>query len=139
MKLDAAAESAFSGPDPDWDPFEGATGYHRIAVTTLQALTSPVGEPIVLNVPNKGSVTDLLWDDVLELPCLVDRNGPHALPVRPLPEAVKGLMVTVKQYERLTIHAALTRRPADAALALSVNPIVGNWNFAYDYVQNVKF
>jgi 6-phospho-beta-glucosidase len=139
MKLDAAAESAFAGPDPNWDPFEGATGYHRIAVTTLQALTSTVGEPIVLNVPNKGSVTDLLWDDVLELPCLVDRNGPHALPVRPLPEAVKGLTVTVKQYERLTIQAARTRRPADAALALSVNPIVGNWNFAYDYVHNVKF
>ena len=77
MRLDAAAESAFEGPDPDWDPFEGATGYHRIAVSAIRALTSSKAQPLVLNVPNRGGFSELKPTDTVEMPCMVDRSGPQ--------------------------------------------------------------
>ena len=40
MRLEGDGTSAFQQPDFDWDPFEGATGYHRIAVETISALNS---------------------------------------------------------------------------------------------------
>ena len=47
-------------------------------------------------------------DDVVEVPCAVDANGPRALPVPPVPEHCASLMTRVKEYERATIAAALS-------------------------------
>ena len=137
MRLDAAAESAFEGPDPDWDPFEGATGYHRIAVSAIRALTSSKAQPLVLNVPNRGGFSELKPTDTVEMPCMVDRSGPQLLPARPLPESVRGLVVTVKEYERMTIRAAIEQRWDVAALALTVNPIVRNWHAAHTFLERL--
>jgi 6-phospho-beta-glucosidase len=137
MRLDAAAESAFQAPDPNWDPFEGATGYHRIAVNAIRALTGSQAQRLVLNVPNRGGFSELEPTDIVEMPCMVDRSGARLLPARRLPESVRGLVVTVKEYERMTIRAAIERRWDLAALALTVNPIVGNWNGARTFLQRL--
>lgn len=137
MRLDGAGHSAFDGPDPDWDPFEGATGYHRIAVNAITALTSAVPHNLVLNVQNRGCVEGLGFDDVVEIPCAVDRSGPRPLASGVPPAAVLGLMLSVKYYERLTIEAAVQRRWDLAALALTVNPIVGSWDAARKFLDHL--
>ena len=86
-------ESAFQVSDPDWDPFEGATGYHRIAVETISALTSSSPHSIILNVPNHGSIQGMAPDDIVEVPCLVDHSGPRPLAVGTLPDPVRGLLL----------------------------------------------
>src|SRR3954451_15521039 len=43
MRLEAQAGSAFSSSLRDEDPFNTATGYHRIAVDVMRGLTSPGG------------------------------------------------------------------------------------------------
>jgi 6-phospho-beta-glucosidase len=137
MRLDGAGESALIGPDPDWDPFEGATGYHRIAVSAIRALTSSMGELVVLNVANQGCFAELNSSDIVEMPCVVDQAGPRTLAARQLPEAVRGLLVAVKEYERMTVRAAVERRWDIATLALAINPIVGNWNAAKKYLHGL--
>jgi 6-phospho-beta-glucosidase len=137
MHLEASGESAFEQPDHDWDPFEGATGYHRIAVEAISALTGSEPSRMVLNVPNRGAIDQLERDDVVEVLCMVDKEGPRPIPVGPLPVAVRGLTISVKTYERLTIEAAVRKERALADLALFTNPIVGDWEAVQDFMQKL--
>ena len=134
MRLESKGESAFDIPEADWDPFEAATGYHRIAVEALRALMSSEPRSMVLNVPNGTAISGLTSQDVVELRCQVDQNGPRPLAVGVLPEAVQGLVLSVKHYERLTIRAAVEKRLDIATLALTMNPIVGNWGASHNFL-----
>jgi 6-phospho-beta-glucosidase len=138
MKLEGEAGSAFHGPDPDWNPFEGVTGYHRIAVEAIRALTGAESRSLVLNVPNHGSIDELAPDDVIEVPCMVDRTGPRPSKIGRLPEPVRGLVVSVKYYERLAIQAAVEKRWDTAAFALTMNPIVGSWDAARRFLEGLE-
>jgi 6-phospho-beta-glucosidase len=138
MKLEGEAGSAFNGPDPGWNPFEGATGYHRIAVDAIRALTDTERHSLVLNVPNHGAMDELASEDVVEVPCLVDQKGPHPSKIGRLPDAVRGLLVSVKYYERLAIRAAVEKRWDAAAFALTMNPIVGSWEAAVRFLEGLE-
>lgn len=137
MRLEGSGESAFEQPEVDWDPFEGATGYHRIAVEAIRALCASEPVRMVLNVPNQGALEELAPEDVVEVPCLVDRSGPRPIPVGRFPEAVRGLSLAVKTYERLTIEAAIRKSRPEATLALFTNPIVGDWDAARAFVNEL--
>jgi 6-phospho-beta-glucosidase len=128
LKLEAEAGSALHEDAAlDEDPFDAATGYHRIALEVMTALVSDQPRRIVLNVSNHGAITDLENDDVVEVPCLIDRHGPQAVAVGQLPASVRGLVQAVKQYERLTIRAAVEKSAALARAALLAYPLAGEW------------
>jgi 6-phospho-beta-glucosidase len=137
MHLEGDGTSAFAEPDFDWDPFEGATGYHRIAVEAMSALSSADPRRMVLNVLNQGTIGELDADDVIEAPCMVDRSGPRPIPAEPLPETVRGLTTAVKTYERLTIEAAIRKDRTAQILALFTNPIVADWDAAERFVDRL--
>jgi 6-phospho-beta-glucosidase len=130
LKLEAEAGSAFRVEIPDYNPFETATGYHRIALDVMVGLVSDTPRHVVLNVPNRGAIEDLEPSDVVEVPCEVDRGGARSAATGPLPESVRGLVHGVKEYERTLIRAALEGSARLARLALMHNPIVGQWEIA---------
>jgi 6-phospho-beta-glucosidase len=137
MRLEGNAESAFAQEAPDWNPFEGATGYHRIAIEVMKALTGIEPRRIVVNVRNVDAMSDLEAEDVIEAPSLVDRSGAKSAPIGRAPDPVRGLIVAVKQYERLTIRAAVEKSADLARLALLANPIVHDWDAAVDLVREL--
>jgi 6-phospho-beta-glucosidase len=114
-------ESGAAAPKP---PAAGATGYDRIALSVLRAIHRNEGTVLPLSVSNRGNIPDLEDDDVVEVPCRIDGNGPRPLHVGRVPEAVRGLLARVKEYERLTARAAVSRDRDAAAHALSRNPLV---------------
>jgi 6-phospho-beta-glucosidase len=130
MKLEAQGEAAFGAAEEQYDPFETATGYHRIALDVLTGLVSETGQEAVLNVPNHGAIPELEPDDVVEVPCRVSRAGAEPRPTGPLPKPVRGLVESVKAYERTTIRAALAGSAALAQLAMMQYPIIGQWELA---------
>jgi 6-phospho-beta-glucosidase len=130
LKLEAQAGSAFGAVADAYDPFETATGYHRIALDVMTALTSDRPREIVLNVPNRGAIEELEADDVVEVPCDVDRSGPQPRQTGRLPESVRGLVESVKEYERGLIRASISGSASLARLALMECPIVGQWDIA---------
>lgn len=135
MRLEAHAESALDQRAHDWDPFEGATGYHRIALDVMTALSGDTPKRVVVNVHNHGAIEDLHPFDVVEVPCMINRDGPEPIHTGVLPESVRGLVWGVKAYEHLAIRAAVERSFDLARLALMVYPTVGEWSTASEVMR----
>ncbi len=130
MKLEAEGGSAFSVAQEDYDPFETATGYHRIALDAIEGLLSERSRVVVLNVRNDGAIEDLAPGDIVEVPCDVDSRGPTPRKTGCLPEAVRGLVLSVKAYERAAVRAAVEKSRTQAELAMLEYPIIGEWGLA---------
>jgi 6-phospho-beta-glucosidase len=99
-------------------------GYDRIALSVVRAVHFNTNTIIPLSVENRGNIPSLLDRDVVEVPCLVNANGAHPLHVGRIPERVQPLLAQVKEYERLTVRAALAQSVPAAAEALAHNPLV---------------
>jgi len=137
MQLEAQGSSAFSTNAEPKDPFETATGYHRIALEVMRALASDKPRRIVLNVRNEGSILDLERNDIIEVPCEVDARGARPVQAGSLPEEVRGLVLSVKAYERKLIQAAVESSARLAQLALLEYPIVGQWELGGAVLQSL--
>jgi 6-phospho-beta-glucosidase len=133
LRLEARGESAMgvaAAEFPDPDPFHSATGYHRMALEVMTALAGSKPSRVVVNVPNGNSIPDLEADDVVEVPCQISSKGVTPMQVGRLPQAVRGLVLSVKEYERLVIQAAIQGSADLARAALLALPIVGDWEAA---------
>ena len=122
MRLEAglAATSAPEAPAP----WASLTGYDRIAVAVITAIVRNANAVIPLNVPNRGNVPDLANDDVIEVPSVVNANGPQPLHVGALPPEARDLIVRVKAFERATIVAVRAGTRDALVGALALNPLV---------------
>jgi 6-phospho-beta-glucosidase len=119
MQLESGA--AHPAPPADWAHL---TGYDKIALHTIQAMVHDSNAIIPLNVLNRGNIPDLADDDVIEVPCVVNGNGPHPLHAGALPGQVRALITTVKAYERATIDAVSIGTREALVDALALNPLV---------------
>jgi len=136
MKLEANAGSAFGAvADTQENPFVSATGYHRIALEVMKALSSPTPRRIVVNVRNQGAIDGLPADDVVEVSCFASQAGIAPEPAGSLPDAVKGLVLAVKAYERTAIQAVLEGSADRALTALLLYPAFGEWEPAEGLLQ----
>lgn len=100
------------------------SGYERIALLVVEALHADQPSVIPLTVRNGKALEDLELNDAVELPCEVSSRGVHVLPVGHAPEVVRPLLLQVKEYERLTVRAALEHSRQAALAALVKNPLV---------------
>ncbi|SDN64411.1 6-phospho-beta-glucosidase [Allokutzneria albata] len=99
-------------------------GYEQVALRLMASIGGNQRESLILNVRNRGAVPGLPADAVVEVPCVVDGNGPRPIATDPLPEHAIGLMRHVKSCERAAITAAVDRDRDQALLALGSHPLV---------------
>jgi 6-phospho-beta-glucosidase len=138
MKLEAEGGSAFdAGVSLQVDPFRVSTGYHRIAIDVMSALTGAAPAKIVVNVRNQGAIPDLPDDDIVEISSHIDRNHIVPCPVAPLPDPVQGLIRAVKAYERAAIESVLSGSRLTARKAMLIHPAIGEWTPSQDLLQNL--
>ncbi len=116
----------------------GGSLYSFAALNIIEGLLSSQPQEMVLNVPNRGAISDMADDDVVEINCMVGKDGIRALPFGPLPAAVSGLVRTVKQYERLTVRAAVQRSRPLAVQALLNHPLIHGWHNAAAIVRSME-
>jgi 6-phospho-beta-glucosidase len=116
---------------PDWAEL---SGYDKIALITIRAIVKNQGAIIPLDVANRGTFPFLEDDDIIEVPCRVDANGPQPLAVGTIPDHPRELIERVKIYERATVRAALTGDRDDLVEALALNPLVPTGDLAQQLV-----
>lgn len=114
-----------TAPPRDEEDIEGG-GYERVAFELMAAIARNERSTHILNVRNRGAVTGMDADAVVEVPCLVDSNGAHPVAVGAVDDHQLGLMLSVKAVERETIAAAVERSRQRALRAFALHPMVGS-------------
>jgi len=128
MQLEASAGTAFDKTHAlTDDPFRVATGYHRIALDVMNALCGEEPRRVVINVRNHGAIPDVEREDIVEAPCAISKHAIVPEICGALPEDVRGLVLSVKAYERAAIHAAVTGSADYARKAMLLYPAIGEW------------
>ncbi|MFD7612623.1 6-phospho-beta-glucosidase [Streptomyces sp. NPDC059828] len=102
----------------------GSGGYEQVALALMRAIARDERATLILNVRNRGTLSELDQDAVIEVPCLVDANGAHPYAVDPLPGHAVGLVTAVKAVEREVLAAADSGSRATAVKAFALHPLV---------------
>lgn len=108
----------------------GGGGYAEVAFAAMIAIAHNTGERQIVQVLNQGAVDGIPYDASVEVPCLVDRTGPHPLRMGEIPLPIRGLIQAVKAYESLTVQAAVEGSRRIALQALMAHPLVPSWEVA---------
>jgi len=119
-------------PRPRQGIYSAAAGYDRIALAVLTALHRDTGDVIAVDVDNQGAMRGYDNSTTVEVPCVIDSSGPRPLEVGAMPESVTPLLRRVKDYENLTVQAALDCSLEKAADALAANPLIDSRPLAAD-------
>ena len=139
MKLEGEGASAFDGKVPEEDPFRAATGYHRIALDVMNALVSEESHRVIVNTRNGTTISELQADDVVEATSRIGKNAVEPLSVGTLPSAVRGLVLSVKAYERAAIMAALSGSERDLRKAMLLYPAIGEWEPSASLIKSLRW
>lgn len=106
----------------------GGALYSEAAVSLIDAIANDKNEIHIVDVKNNGAYDFMGKDDVVEVKCLVNKNGASPIKLENFNNHhMIGLMKAVKEYEKFTVKAGLTG-DYDAALnALMVHPLIGDY------------
>jgi 6-phospho-beta-glucosidase len=99
-------------------------GYESEAMAVLEAMALNTRAVLILNTANRSSLPFLDDSAVVEVPAIVGRAGPVPVAVGDVPAHAAALVSTMKDVERTTIEAALTRSREKAIKALALHPLV---------------
>lgn len=108
----------------------GGAYYSTAAVDLLSAIYNDKKEEHIVNVQNNSAIRDLPENVCVEVPCLVGKNGPKPLATGHMDKKVCGLVQSVKNYEELTIEAAIKGDRGLACMALANHPLIPDYNTA---------
>jgi 6-phospho-beta-glucosidase len=99
-------------------------GYEGQAMAVVEAIALNTRAVQIVNTANRSSLPFLDPAAVVEVPAIVGRSGPVPVAVGEVPAHARALVATMKDVERTTIEAALTRSPQLAVKALALHPLV---------------
>ena len=94
-------------------------------VAILEALVS--GHDVVelaVNLPNRGAISNLPEQAVVEVPAVVGADRIAGVSVGPLPDAIAAVLTSRAQQQELTVQAALAGDRRLALQALALDPLV---------------
>ena len=119
-----------TGKPPEVEQRGGAY-YSEVAVDVMTALQAAEPRNLVLNLANRGALPDFADDDVVERNAEVSRAGIRPVPRKdPLPPLLRTFALAVKEYERLTVAAAMQGSRRKAREALMCHPLIGGADVA---------
>jgi alpha-galactosidase len=95
---------------------------HEYASYIIRAMETDQPYRIHGNVLNTGLITNLPSKAVVEVPCLVDRNGINPCYAGELPEQLAALNRTNINVQLMTIEAAVTRKKDFIYMAAMLDP-----------------
>ena len=139
MALEGEGGSALTGKQTQEheDPFRAASGYHRIALEVMKALSGDEDQRVIVNTRNAGAIKEIGETDIVEVSCRIRKGVITPEPCGSLPPEVRGLVIAVKEYERALIEAAVTGSEQLARKAFLLNPAIGEWEPSETLLQNL--
>lgn len=111
-----------TGVRPVADFLSNYTSDH--ATDVIQAIWNDSGRHLFINVPNRGAVPNLPETAILELECVVGREGPVPIACPAMPAGLRGLQMQIHDTHELTVEAWMRKDRNLLLRALCTDPIV---------------
>jgi 6-phospho-beta-glucosidase len=108
----------------------GGGGYSDAAVRLISSICNDRRDIQCVDTRNRGAISDLSPDSVIEVNSVITGHGPVPLAIGPVRPQLRGLLQQVKAYEELTVQAAVTGDRKAALQALLINPLVPSFGVA---------
>ena len=127
MEIEADLLRRYADPDLREKPAElmkrGGAYYSDSAAELMADICADAGTIHIVNTRSHGAVPGMKADEVMELPCIIDGAGATPIPTSAMRPDVNALVRTVKDFELLTIRAAVDGDEDSALRALITNPL----------------
>jgi 6-phospho-beta-glucosidase len=102
----------------------GGQYYSEAACELMTSIYNDKRTIMHVNTRNNGAINDLPDDCAVEVSSVITKNGPLPLNVAPFPTDTLRLIQLMKEFETLTVEAAVTGNLVAAKRGLILNPIV---------------
>ncbi|MFV0575884.1 MAG: 6-phospho-beta-glucosidase [Vibrio sp.] len=102
----------------------GGQYYSEAACELMSSIFNDKRTIMHVNTLNNGAINGLPDDCAVEVSCMITKAGPVALNVAPFPTDTLRLIQLMKEFESLTVEAAVTGDRNTAHRALILNPLV---------------
>jgi 6-phospho-beta-glucosidase len=139
--LEAEVFSAYADESCDTKPAalakRGGGGYSEVALGMMKSIYNNEATIIIVNIPNRGVIKGLPDEAVVEIPGVVNAAGVFGLTQPDVPKTVWGLIAAVKNYEQLTVEAAVTGCRNTSLLALLAHPLVQDYAIARPMLEEL--
>ena len=94
------------------------------ATDVIQAIWNDSGRHLFTNVPNRGAVPNLPDEAILELECVVTKEGPKPIAAPAMPVGLRGLQMQIHDTHELTVEAYMQKDRGLLLRALATDPII---------------
>ena len=111
-------------------PVPEGIGYAGVMLDCIEGMQSDKGRYLVLSVENNGALPQLADRDVVEMTCLVSKEGIQPVKVENPPEDCMLLIHSIKHYERLAAEAIVEQSREKAVRALMLHPLINSYSLA---------
>lgn len=98
---------------------------HEYGSMIVNAIETNVPTVIYGNVKNNGVIPNLPSDAIVEVPCLVDRNGVQPTYVGQMPSQLAAINKKQIEVQRLAVEAVVTRDAEKVFQAMAMDPLTG--------------
>ncbi|MDF2568719.1 MAG: 6-phospho-beta-glucosidase [Sporomusa sp.] len=115
----------------------GGAYYSDAAVSLISAIYNDKREIHTVNTINRGAISGLPADCVIETNCVISKNGALPLQVGELQPELAGLVQHVKAYEMLAIEAGVHGDRKKALQALVNHPLVPSVGVAKELLADL--
>ena len=102
----------------------GGAYYSDAACNLISSIYNDKHDIQVVDTLNKGAISNLPDDVVVEVSSIITKDGPIPIPVGKIPLQALGLIQQLKAFEILTTNVALSGNYEDALVAMAINPLV---------------
>ena len=102
----------------------GGQYYSEAACELMSAIHNDKRIIMHVNTRNNGTINGLPDECAVEVSALITKSGPLPLNVAPFPQDTLRLLQLMKEFEQLTIEAAITGNHHTAWRALVLNPLI---------------
>lgn len=128
MRLEKELFKQYEDTNLDIKPKElelrGGAYYSDAACNLMDSIYNDTREVQVVNTPSHGALHGINPEDVVEISCLITKDGPIPLTMPDLNPGALGIIQQMKAFEKQATKAAITGQYQDAYLAMVMNPLV---------------
>lgn len=103
---------------------EGGSGHGDLAARVINSIINDTGEVFSVNVPNRGAISNLPEDSIVDVSGRVDAMGAHPFAMGALPKALVGYQQALILAQELAVDAAIHGSRDELLQAILAHPLI---------------